>query len=107
MTLDQFLAGNQRNAWIVYGPMQMYMRKSRRLFNDPTMIDCIDLANFTIENPADQGKGTFTRFFAELLEKTPLPIYVENLFNERFEQSLVRRGFKPLGGNPPCFLLER
>jgi hypothetical protein len=52
-----------------------------------------------------KGQGLFTKLLDYLLEKYHCPIYLECVHGERFQQYLLRRGFKEVAGVVNDFVL--
>jgi hypothetical protein len=83
------------NAWVkAEGWRNLYVRLTRRSlptgFYDPVL----DLASLEVRKP---GTGTFTRLIERLRRDYPnLTIYVENVWNQRFQRKLVSLGFAPV-----------
>ena len=90
------LEANVDNKWISVenGILKVYLRKGKRRI-EGLDIDTLDVANLNISNQKLRGKGTFTRFIT-MLEKEPMPLYIENIENERLEIFLSKRGYTPI-----------
>jgi len=87
---DNFLKGNERNKWIyVYG-FKMYVRKSKRVYNNE-LISVIDLA--TIES-VKRGTGLFTLILKRILDKyKEKNFFIENVMQRRFYNFFKKFGF--------------
>ena len=97
-TIIDFIDSKQRNAWLNFGEMEVYVRKSVRSFQgiEGTFL-CFDVANINVIESA-QGKGKFTRFFDDLIkianEHDFEVIFIESVINEKFAESLKnKQGF--------------
>jgi hypothetical protein len=110
MNLDEFIAPRlgdlrmfPRNAYVKYsGWKSLYVRVSQRLV-DHGMRTVIDLANIEAEEP---GKGAFRNLIDHLRKTYPThPIYVEQVQTLRFEEGLIRLGFKRKNETEPSFYL--
>ena len=110
MTLDEFIAPRlkdlrmfPRNSYVEHpGWKSLYVRVSQRLVNHE-MRTVIDLANMEASRT---GKGTFRRLIVHLRETyQEFPIYVEQVQTERFEEGLLRLGFKRKNETEPSFYL--
>lgn len=99
MVLEEFLASSYRNHHLVEpGFDVLYVRRSRRWLNNQ-FYDTFDIANVSTSVP---GTGTFTRFLERLRAATTLPIFVENVFNNRFAAWLCCHGFEYI--YPLCYV---
>jgi hypothetical protein len=107
-----FLRSTEQAAWIVYGPMEVYVRRGTHFVNRQK-VECFDIANVAIGQPELRGKGTFKafiqdvenifqahpellvdpRFGPEIRDKIQ-GIYVENVYPEQFAEGLMRMGFE-------------
>lgn len=110
MTLDEFIALPDPivsiGQWIeVEGFDSLYVRKGHRYINGQRYSNVFDLANINAEKPRH---GAFTRLLARLEQIWDGPLWVENVLDEGFGESLVRRGFQPCGdpgeGIPRCYV---
>lgn len=108
-TLDTFLNGAYRNRWIKITHGEIYVRKSRRLF-DVRLVPCFDIATIVIKQ---QGQGNFTKFLEIVEEHSKIQIdfygiYIENIQAKRFQMFFECRGYKTVGetefGN--CYIKE-
>lgn len=96
-----------RNAWLKYGPLEVYIRKSEI----PTELGRnLQIANVSVPE-RDQQHGHFTRFLDHIesyaKENKWDSVYVENILNPVLERFLLKRGytlFKKdwLAQWPPC-----
>jgi hypothetical protein len=93
-----FINSPQRNAWLNFGEMEVYVRKAVRYFSGiEGTIWCFDVANINIIE-TEQGKGKFTKFFDDLIkivdEHDFEAIFIESVINEKFAESLRnKKGF--------------
>ncbi len=103
MTFDELLQLERGNAWVKEpGFVGLYVRIGSRLLGDE-FVRTIDLANFEVRK---KGQGVFTRFVAKI-EKYQLPIFIENVLEDRFAQFLPSLGFVRVEQTvPPCFLKQ-
>ncbi len=101
MLFDELLQQERGHAWVEEpGFTNLYVRVGLRLV-DGELTRRIDLANFEVTN---KGTGVFTRFITKI-EKHNLPIFVENVLNDRLVNCLPKLGFVQVGDTrPPCFL---
>ncbi len=98
-----------RRAWLDEpGFTSLYVRIGPAAVAKEVLPKVIQLAAFEVTR---KGKGVFTRF-VERIESHGLPIFVENVLNERLANYLPKIGFtmieyKDIGRNlAPCFLKE-
>lgn len=98
--LQAFLAGPQRNDWITFPNLTVYLRKSRRLH--PTsreVIKCFDIANVST---TVQGQGIFTAWLAmvqaELQGLDFDAIYVESVQTDQFADHFRKLGWVESSG---------
>jgi hypothetical protein len=85
-----FFDSNNKNVWLISDDYQIYIRKSKRLFND-CFYDCIDLANINIKN---KGEKIFSQILENLLQNHEnINIFVESIINERFLKFFLKKGF--------------
>src|SRR5438046_2938102 len=72
-SLRQFLLSGERNAWIRYGPMEVYVRRASHIVGGE-MTETFDIANMNIEDPRQRGQGVLGSFLCdlELLSEDPL-----------------------------------
>ena len=88
--LNLFMRGNLRNEWTFVDGFKMYVRKSKRFFNDK-FVDCFDIASMEAEV---QGTGIFTKILTKLLADYPeTNIFVESILNPRLTSFLRNFGF--------------
>lgn len=109
-----FLRSDQQNAYLRVGPIQVYVRKGyHAIGGGESGLWTFDIANIEVAQD-DRGKGHFTRFVQmveEAIEENDLVqyiyqegdvrhryagIYVENVFDDRFANKLVKMGFQPV-----------
>jgi len=97
MRLDEFIKEAQ-NHWNfrVYltepGFKHLYVRYTKRYLLGAMREPVFDIALIEARR---KGKGTFTKFFNKLRAEHPeLHIFVENVFNPRFEKKLESLGFQ-------------
>ena len=109
-SLDEFIAPRikdlrmfPRNAYVRHpGWKSLYVRVSQR-FIEKTLRVVIDLAKIEAKK---KGKGTFRNLIAHLQEHyADCPIYVEQVQTPRFEEGLLRLGFKRTNETEPSFYL--
>jgi hypothetical protein len=110
--LIDFFDGPNRCQWLVVNGVDIFMRKSFRLFNGETYDRVVDLANVEIKNERFQCKGKFTQLVEDVTmlanNRGYQALYVENVLTPRFEQYFVKRRWERVVGqfsplNPPCF----
>ncbi len=100
MTFDELVQHEKGNAWINEpGFSGLYVRVGF-IYVGKELIRSIMLANATV---AHKGKGLFTRFITRI-EKYQLPIFAENVLDDRFARFFLRLGFVSVEGQPRCFL---
>jgi hypothetical protein len=88
--LNLFIKGRLRNEWIVVDGFKMYVRKSKRFYNNG-FIDCLDLA--TVQADV-MGTGLFTKILTKLLHDYPnINIFVESIVNTRLIPFFKKFGF--------------
>lgn len=88
--IDNFLTGDQRNAWIEVPEGQMYLRKRP----DRT----VDVANLDFD---ERGTGAFTNyldFLENQLGGRISRVFIENVMNERLVPFLKARGYTEIPG---------
>jgi hypothetical protein len=84
------MKGKLRNEWIVVDGFKMYVRKSKR-FYDNKFVDCLDIASMEAEV---QGTGIFTKILTKILSDYPKTnIFVESILNPRLKPFLEKFGF--------------
>jgi GNAT superfamily N-acetyltransferase len=105
-----FLEGPDRNQWLYFRNMSVYLCKSNRMLGG--QVRCvIDIANVTVSED-HQGQGVFKKFLLALTEEANIRmfngLYVENVLTTHFSQYFERQGWScttpqidPL--NPPCY----
>jgi hypothetical protein len=93
--LIKFLDSNERNSWLCSKGLQVYVRKSKRLFRG-RLVPVLDIASICATPP---GKGVGTRFMEEANRINPYKItFVESVLNELFQGWLLRNGWKRIPG---------
>lgn len=90
MTLQQFLQGAYRNAWVWHGTLEVYVRHDAH-YAGGTLTNFLTIAN--VVNRATTGKGDFWRMITAIERWTTLPIRVEQVLNPRLAASLRSRGW--------------
>lgn len=114
MTLDDFiisaiarqaLTGHPQRLHVKQpGFSTLYVRITQRTVLGRTWKPVLDLSSADATHP---GKGAFKKLLSHLKEKYPtLPLYAENVLNEKLVVGLRKRGFIDLGpeGSPCMFL---
>jgi hypothetical protein len=86
--VKKFIYGHDRNRWIPFLTLDVYMRKSHRVV-EGSQIDCIDIASVEVFS---KGEGDFTRFIIEV-ESIGYPVFIENILEERFANFFKGRGY--------------
>lgn len=85
----------------------LYVRKGLYRFNTEIFNNAIVIANITAKK---RGKGYFSELIKELTTNFPgRPVIIENALNERFQNKLIRMGFKEgrkETSSEDCFLLN-
>ena len=79
-----------RNTWLQSPAMNVYVRKSNRLY--PKKIQTLDIASIEVELE-HQDQGMFTTFLNEA-EQMGVPIYIENVFHSDFQRFFEKRGYE-------------
>lgn len=88
--IKAFLNSKQRNSWLHFTVMNVYVRKGiHRVFGETRAT--FDIANITVREEV-QNNGYFT-LFTSIVEEFDFPVYVENVYDEWLVQSLCKRGF--------------
>lgn len=88
--LNLFMKGKLRNEWIIVDGFKMYVRKSKRYYNNQ-FIDCLDIATMQADKP---GTGIFTKLLTKLLGDYPKTnIFVESILNPKLIPFLKGFGF--------------
>lgn len=102
LAIKSFLKSPQRNAWIVEGPYEIYIRRGLHIINGK-LAECFDIAN--IDNREVRGTGGFWKLVDEIkslletnaaVRKNITYIYVESVLNKRLAKSLPKHGFTEL-----------
>lgn len=91
--LEQFINGNQRNTWIQFPLMKVYVRKALHVVNREIFKHTLDIATIEVDE-GFQGEGVFTRFLKaaeQVAERTYLTIYIENILPDQFADFFRRR----------------
>jgi hypothetical protein len=92
-SLREMLTRRHNNTWLELGNMAVYIRIGDRVTQSREKpVRCVQIANVST-SPEHQGQGEFTFLLSEIMRITPLPVYVENVHNQRFKQALIKRGF--------------
>jgi hypothetical protein len=91
MNLKEFIESGEPNAWLDYGPLNVYARQARHVVDD-ILTATLDIASISVVE-SHRGQGLFTAFLEEA-EKFPVTIYIENVLNERLRVFLHRRGYR-------------
>ena len=90
--VQDFISGHQKNAWLDFGPMEIYVRKSTRSFRETGIVYCFDIANINIID-AEQGKGRFTGFLTsmkDIARKNGFDvIFIESVINKKFAEKIA------------------
>ena len=108
--LDQILRKDRANEWIIYGPINLYIRVGLR-FIENKKVKVIDLANVIIDDETLRGKGHFSRLLrsTETLGKKYGydGIYVESILNPTLIEILTKKGFRIITNyDPPSMYKE-
>ena len=89
--LQEFWNNDSANRmWLQSPKMQVYVRKSNRLY--PNMTRTLDIASIEVEGE-HRGQGIFTAFLSEA-EQMGVPIYIENVLQPDFRKFFENRGYK-------------
>lgn len=88
--VDNFMSSPTPNQWISDEFLSVYVRKSRRLFNNQ-LTECIDVANISNE-PEHRNQGHFRAFMLKV-ESLGLPVYVEGIHNPELVRMLEKNGY--------------
>jgi hypothetical protein len=79
--ISNFLNSNLRNLWISNDEIEIFIRKSKRIFNGNTY-DFFDFATINVTEP---NNGLFTKILKKFEEKYPdKNIFIESVLTERF-----------------------
>ncbi len=97
-TVHEFIGGAySRSAWVKHPDLTLYVRSSKRVI-DNKLYTTFEIANVSIKLERKLGQGHFTRFLNSLeiiLTGTKYQVlYVENVFEVRFQKFFLRKGFK-------------
>ena len=79
------------NVWITTDELQIYLRKAIHSVGGE-IIRTIDIANVSLVNQEDKGKGYFKEVIL-FIESFELPVYVENVGNMELAAQLVKHGY--------------
>lgn len=86
----------ERNKWLNYGPLEVYVRKSQIPFD---LGPNLQIANVTVDEEHQQ-QGHFTRFLHEAesyaKEHEYAAVYVENVINPVLEKFLTKQGYEKI-----------
>jgi hypothetical protein len=104
--------GGLVRAWIPLGDLNVYIRIGPRRFMWDEKVHsepCVQIANGETV-PDSRGGGAFWSALSLVRETTDLPIFCETVINERLEESLKGRGFRPssvqeVGAHGPDLIL--
>lgn len=108
-TIAEFIASPVRNAWLKPRSLDVYVRKSRRMYHGE-IVKAFDIASISV-NARWRGRGVFTRWLDEAIPAIPSDfkvIFVENVLDGRFRDFFLRRGFEQDIRSPdilPCYFL--
>lgn len=97
-TLQEFLAGPQRNAWAGYVgyPISLYLRKSHRIL-DKRYASCLDLASIDVAK-AYRGQGLFKGLLPEIEHLAAQhgfsAVFVENILEPRLLKHLTGKAYQ-------------
>lgn len=96
-TLDEFIhSGDFRNAYLKHRYFSVYVRIGKRLINN-VVYKSFEIANVSVKQVRKRGKGHFTEFLKEieasLVDTDITVLYIENVFNERFQMFFHELGF--------------
>ena len=111
---NDFLNSGARNIVIETKLIRLYTRKSLRSFDGITFVECIDIANITIdERVRRRGICSGVIFYAEeaCLNRNKFPVlypisyperattkrgvFIESVLTQEFAESLIVRGYSP------------
>lgn len=111
--IQDFLASQRPNAWLRYENLDVFVRRAHHIIDrrGDELVETFDIANLSIEQPTDRGRGTFKRFLVDVkaaLEESDLKvIYVENVLSPEFQIGVERMGFKLIEwSNPRCYYMK-
>ena len=114
MTLEEFVRDPARSAWIRYGTLKVYVRKSWRSVGDGTLFHVIDVANITnVRRPMNTARRVRPRrtgqlrAFDDAVRRVAQAhgfdgVFWENVLNEFLPDVLIRYGYAPC--NERCFI---
>lgn len=93
IALDEFLASPDATRWIHQGPLTVYVRRSKRFFEDlHGAVPCFDIANVQVD-PDYHNQGFFTRFVESVLTQQADRVYIESVLSPAVEHVATRLGF--------------
>ena len=101
-----FLRSQGRNAWLFYGHLEVYVRRSsRQVPPKHVVVSTFDVANVSSTIP---GNGVFTRWLDELLPLLTASgfdvVRIENVQTDRFADYFRKRGWAETNSDTaPCF----
>lgn len=106
--IKAFMCGSLQNSW-VYDPkrnVQIYMRRSYRIFDGVELYPVLDVANVVIKRHL-RSKGRFTKIMnfieANAEQYGFKAIYVESIIEPRLVKFFKSRGYRPhILTDPPC-----
>lgn len=106
--LKDFLEESSRfgaRRWIGDAALSVYVRKGMHLDDKRELKSTLDIANVVA---VPQSTGAFTSFLKQAETISPLPIFIENVTEERFGRFFETRGYLLIPRtNPPCFILHK
>lgn len=106
--IDTFVSANGAvgsNKWFDGDGILVYIRLGYHVLQSSPH-QCLDLANVIV---GKKSQGHFTQFLGQLenvAAKHGKPLYVENVFHDRFASFFVKREYKLIPSSfctPPCF----
>lgn len=95
--LQKFIEGPERAKWLYFKDIAVFVRKSTRIREKGTYLQCFDVANVNV--PINhQKQGVFTRFLEtaeEMAENGGFDgIFVESVINRGLWSFLDRKGYE-------------
>jgi hypothetical protein len=95
--IEEFMFSNLRNVWISDGIINIYIRKSKRMYKEQ-LFDFFDFASITVIQPSNRGKGLFTNILNSFEKQYPSKnIFVESIVNDKLYKHLKNIGFDVIG----------
>jgi hypothetical protein len=96
--ISDFLKSNMKNTWIGNDSISIYIRKSKRLYNN-NMLDFFDFATIDV---VETGNGLFTQIIKQFEELYPnMNIFIESVLTDRFASYIKNNlGFEEILPNP-------